>query len=576
MKKLLSLFLSLLFALPSFAQLSTIIGLYGKSNAPDVTSYQYTRYMDPVIDVSKDAGALDNSQLFALTGWETDTHYWVMLGGQSAASIVYAPDGNTYENVDQGFLASMAKSNTVNTGWVKLLDVNSDPKPVFQPGASGAWDDLQVWPRAIIKESTTLKLWYAGQKSDNQFRVGYATSTDNGLTWTKSGSNPIYTDTDLPNDRILTVKVVNNGTNYIMFYQGEAPTTTGISIAQSADGITSWTRTHTGVLLDQSVNFICDVKYISGTYYLWTQRYSTSGQVGNGPSPRISLYTSTDLTTWTNLGEQLTHRGSQEWALGGDGIFFQKPNGNWFYVGNYVKNALEVFANAGEQFTGVKVAELNRSDAPIANRPNSYSYPSYVQRHYPLGPDFYSETSGFTEVITNEIGASNTGIGFAGLDFVNLQGSTTITYPGISINQTNFGVKVRVAHKLTGTHTLLKIGNDFWLTLESGKIRFRASSDGVTYQKDWISTVNVSEPSGIDYADAHGYISILKIGSDWYIFNDFVELTAGQITKTVDDPLTLLNNSGSSVLIGQNATIELRSVSILNGATKQQIIDLDI
>lgn len=555
--------------------IKSIIGLSGKSDTPDVTHYMYTRNMQNILDVSKDAGALDNSQLFVLTGWETDDDYWLMLGGQSAASIVYAPDGKTYENVDQGFLASLPKSNTVNTGWAKLLDVNSDPKPVFQPGNSGTWDDLQVWPRAIIKEGTTLKLWYAGQKSDNQFRVGYATSTDNGLTWTKSGSNPIYTDTDLPNDRIISVKVVNDGTNYVMFYQGDNPTADGVSIAQSADGITSWTRTHTDVLVDQFVNFICAVKYISGTYYVWIQRASTSGQVGNGPSPRICLYTSTDLTTWISFGEQLLHRGSQEWALGSDGMFFQKPNGNWFYAHNYVKNALEVFANAGEQFTGVKVAELNRDDLPISNKVNVYSYPAYVQRHYPLGPDFYFNFV-FSDVINNDAGTINALPGFAGLHFWSANGSQTITFPGISIHQTLFGVKVRVAFKLTGTHELFRIGNDFILSVVSGKLRFQASSDGLTFQKDWISTVNISEPSGIDYADGHGYVGVILLGDGFHMFNDFVEITSGQITKTVDNALASINNSGSSVLIGQNATIEMRSVSILSGATDQEFIDLDI
>lgn len=554
--------------------LSTIIGLYGRSSAADVTHYRYTRHMNPIIDVSKDAGALDNSQLFVLSGWETDDDYWLMLGGQSAASIVYAPDGNTYENVDQGFLASLPKSNTVTSGWVKNLDINGDPKPVIQPGASGTWDDLQVWPRAIIKEGTTLKLWYVGQKADNQFRVGYATSTTNGATWTKYVSNPVYTDTDVDNDRIVSCKVVHNGTNYIMFYSPENPTAQGMFIAQSADGI-SWTKIHSNVLLDQFVNYLCDVKYISGTYYVWIQRSSTSGQIGNGPSPRICLYTSTNLTTWTSLGEQLLYRGSQEWALGGDGIFFQKPNGNWFYAHNYVKNALEVFANGGEQFTGVKVAELNRSDLPIANKPNIYSYPSYVQRHYPLGPDFYGGGT-FTEAITNSQGTINTGVGFAGLHFLNLAGSSTITFPGVSINQSTFGVKLRIEFKLTGTHELFRIGNDVLVTLESGKLRVRLSSNGSGYEKDYITTVNVSEPSGIDYADGHGYVGFTWLGGVLTLYNDFVPFTSGEVTETVDTSLTTINNSGSSVLIGQNATIQLRSVSILNGMTAQQFIDLDI
>lgn len=557
------------------SSIKKVIWLSGGSTTSDVPIYRYTRFMNPVLDVSKDAEALDNSQMFPTAGWEDDDYYWVIYTGQSAASIVYAPDGRTYQNVDQGFLCRLAKSNTVNTGWEKILDVNGDPKPLIQPSTvSGAWDRLQVWPRAVIKEGSTLKCFYMGQNAGGvNHRIGLTTSTNNGTSWSKSASNPVYEDAD---SKITVHRVINDGTNYKMFYSCLDPQNEGFFIAESADGI-SWSRTHTNVLLSLHPNYICAAKYISGTYYLWIQMDNTSGILGNGPGPEIFLFTSTDLTTWTNLGAQIKYRGTQEWAIGADAVMFQKPNGNWFMVHCYVKNAIEVSANGGEQFTGMKVAELNRSDAPIANKPSDYSYPSYVQRHYPLGPEFYSKLV-FGEVINGDAGTINSNAAFARYHFLSLTGSQTVTFPAVSINQTSFAVKLRVQIKTTGTHELFRIGNDVLVTLESGKLRVRISDDGAGYDKDWITTVNISEPSGIDYPDDHVYVGFTWIGGVLTMYNDFVPFTAGEITETVDNSLTgnSINNSGSSVLIGQNATIELRSVSILNGATDQQFIDLDI
>jgi hypothetical protein len=134
MKKIF-LFALLIASTICYAQgIKKILGLTTPGIASNPTLYRYDRYMQPILDVSKDVGALDNSQIFMGPAvWDNGTEWRFLYSGQSANSVVYAPDGLTYQNIDQMFLCTKTKSNDVRTGWAKFPDVNGDPKPVFQP-----------------------------------------------------------------------------------------------------------------------------------------------------------------------------------------------------------------------------------------------------------------------------------------------------------------------------------------------------------------------------------------------------------------------------------------------------------
>ena len=69
------------------------------------------------------------------------------------------------------------------TTWTK------DPaNPVLGLGSNGSWDDGGALLPTVILDSGGFKMWYHG--SDGSItRIGYATSND-GATWSKSGSNP--------------------------------------------------------------------------------------------------------------------------------------------------------------------------------------------------------------------------------------------------------------------------------------------------------------------------------------------------------------------------------------------------
>jgi hypothetical protein len=557
------------------ANIKKLFGLTSPGDAANPTLYRYTRHMEPILNVSQDADALDCSQIFLGNAvWDDGTNFNVLYNGQSAHSVVYAPDGLTYENNDQMFLARMVKSNDVTTGWSKVLDVNGDPKPVFKPSFTvGRFDRHQLWMRTVIKEGSTLKGWYSGDPqpgTPQTYKIGLATSTDNGETWTRHSTSAIYEDALTGSSGIVVFLVTEDGAGgYVAVYSGIDPNLDGIILATSADGI-SWTKTST-LFVGLEYGWPWGWKKIGSDYYLWLQKEFRVPE-NYGPAKKIFLLRSSNLTDWTFLGDQFSIRGSNEFGLAGFGLL-QKPNGNYFALINSYKNKIEnVWVNSGEPFVCIKAIELNRSDLPVANAFNIFSYPSYVAWHAPLGLD-----TQLTEVIGVTTGVISSGsVAYSGLQYINLSGSQTLTFSGISINTSTFGFKMAISIVTSGTLELFRIGDDILVTIETGKLRVRLSSDGLGYEKDYITTVNISKPTGINYIDDHIYIGFTFIGGVLKLYNDFVEFTSGEITKTVDDALTNINNSQDDILIGQNAAIEVRSVSILSGATDQQWIDLDI
>jgi hypothetical protein len=64
--------------------------------------------------------------------------------------------------------------------------------PVLSVGAPGQWDDGWIAVgRNCLKLDNKIYLWYTGASSTTGRRVGIATSTNDGVTWTKYSGNPV-------------------------------------------------------------------------------------------------------------------------------------------------------------------------------------------------------------------------------------------------------------------------------------------------------------------------------------------------------------------------------------------------
>jgi uncharacterized repeat protein (TIGR01451 family) len=191
--------------------------------------------------------------------------------------------------------------------------------PVLTVGTNGAWDDAAIWRPTVLKEGGTYKLWYSASDGATR-RIGYATSPD-GIHWTKSGGNPVL----VPGQSgawdaagVYAPSVIYDGGVYKMWYRGRDTNGIGrIGYATSPDGIT-WTKSGNNPVLNVGSPGSWDgnevtepsVIKVSNTYHLW--------YVGNdGVTLRIGQATSADGIYWVkdaaNPVLDLGGSGSWDW-----------------------------------------------------------------------------------------------------------------------------------------------------------------------------------------------------------------------------------------------------------------------
>lgn len=551
-----------------------VLEFHGIDIAP-TTQYTgtYTRHAQPILIGTKDAAAQDVCQA---------SYNAVVDRGD--AYVLYYLASNPTINSDRDVTCMAVKDKggsldpDMSTGWTKRLSAGL-PEIVYDVGAVGKFDETQVWLRNVLRKTDgTYEAWPMGLSSAT-IKIGYSTSTD-GIAWTRENSgDPVYEDGV---NGVTSYHVIydEEDATYKMLYSGEL---LGEDIGLAEGGPTVWVKTHSKILFGENLGQVAAFKKIEGIYYIWVAKELL---FFSGISEQIVLYRTADFTTFEYVGPQVVTSQASEFGVTNPVGIIKKPNGKYSMLFTSYQNHIGKAGNLGEEFTAVKVADLNKCGLPIAGRPQTTVYPSYVPRHWPLnqesatGTNFIEAVTGGNATInTTPVFSAITAYGNRTLGFVNLSGSQTITdtnNPGGLFNPATFGVKLRVELKTTGTHELFRIGNDVLVTLESGKLRVRLSSDGATYQKDYITSVNISKPTGMSYIDDHLYVGFTWIGGVLTLYNDFVPFTGAQVTETVDNALTNVNDSGADFQLGQNATIKIRSVSLMTGITDQQWIDLEI
>lgn len=197
---------------------------------------------------------------------------------------------------------------TSSDGWTWTRDGSN---PLITYGTAGAWDDDNIaHGRAIKLNNGTYILYYSGRRaSDDRAAIGIATSND-GISWTKHGSNPVLIPTSfgLASGDDLSVPWVvklSDGT-WAMLLEGadDASTTWKIYLATSSDGL-SWSAGNSGspVLTVGSGGTwddggVANPKLVEVAANQYMMMYNGhDGAFGWD----VSLAFSTDLVSWTRI-----------------------------------------------------------------------------------------------------------------------------------------------------------------------------------------------------------------------------------------------------------------------------------
>lgn len=189
----------------------------------------------------------------------------------------------------------------------------------------GDWDGKSVVKPAVFQDGMSFRMWYDGHDLYDQLALGLATSTD-GLTWTKSLSNPVLAGTPGEWDGGSGEHgsyVIKEAGVYKMWYEGSADLD-GVrqtGYATSTDGI-EWNKYPGNPVIeagpegyDADVAGHGSVINDGGTYKRWYHAMGDQGAI-------IAYATAPDEVNWTKQGPVLLPQAGEwdEFSLWGPSV----------------------------------------------------------------------------------------------------------------------------------------------------------------------------------------------------------------------------------------------------------------
>jgi predicted GH43/DUF377 family glycosyl hydrolase len=152
-----------------------------------------------------------------------------------------------------------------------------ESNPVVDVGPPGSFDELHAWPWSVVDTDGTHRMWYTGQDSSGDYRIGYAESSD-GFSWTKHPDPVLEPGPGFDSSNIWTPTVVFDGALYHMWYAGnDGQSHTAIGYAWSADGI-EWTKHRDNPVVtagDRGASN-CGVVRDGSTFHMWYTAFSAT------------------------------------------------------------------------------------------------------------------------------------------------------------------------------------------------------------------------------------------------------------------------------------------------------------
>jgi len=194
----------------------------------------------------------------------------------------------------------------------KILEVSA--RPILELGALGEFDEFGTYPVSVARSGGEVRAYYGGwtrcESVPFNVAIGFATSRDEGRTFTKAGSGPVLPYT--PDEPFVVggPKIRFFGGTWYLWYiagrkwkvvDGRPEPVYKIRMASSPDGI-HWSKTNRDLLEsrieEDEAQASPDVFYSNGRYHMFfCYRYS-AGFRGRERGYRIGYASSGDLTHW--------------------------------------------------------------------------------------------------------------------------------------------------------------------------------------------------------------------------------------------------------------------------------------
>ena len=170
---------------------------------------------------------------YSVAGWDSQrVTYMAFLDDTDDSGKYYILYTGT-PNWDIG----LAESTEIDNNWTKY-----GGNPVLAH-TSAIWHNSSVHNPVLWKKGNTYYMLFAGSQSDNQYKIGLATSTDM-VNWTEYEGNPVMTlgaDGTWDDVRVVPEDIKKIGDVYYLFYGGWDGFHYRIGIATSSD-LHSWTK----------------------------------------------------------------------------------------------------------------------------------------------------------------------------------------------------------------------------------------------------------------------------------------------------------------------------------------------
>lgn len=230
------------------------------------------------------------------------------------------------------------------------------PEPIMELGGFGTFDEFGTYPVSVIRDNDIIRAYYAGWTRcvsvPYNTSIGYATSTDDGVSFTKYAAGPILSFSPDEPMTISGPKIRRYNNEWVMFYVAGIKWIHGISkpesvfkirMATSKDGIT-WNRLNKTIIEDRLEENECqaspDVIYKNGKYHMfYSYKYSFDFR-NKERGYRIGYASSLNMIDWqrddAKAGIDVSEEGWDSEMISYSHVFELDGKTYMMYLGNQV------------------------------------------------------------------------------------------------------------------------------------------------------------------------------------------------------------------------------------------------